>query len=136
MSWPRLLADLIVVLHFAYVAFVVFGLVAILIGLALRRNWARNFWFRVLHLAMILLVVAEAWLGIICPLTTWEQTLRRMAGETVQEGTFLGYWAHRLIFFRAPPWVFTLIYTLFGLLVVATFVFAPPRRPGRRRTTA
>jgi hypothetical protein len=28
-----------------------------------------------------------------------------------------------------PPWVFGLAYTLFGLTVLAAFVFYPPRRP-------
>ena len=42
-----------------------------------------------------------------CPLTDWEQRLRKMAGEGDYTGDFIGYWAHRLIFYDAPPWVFT-----------------------------
>ncbi len=82
------------------------------------------------HLAMIAYVVLESWLGVPCPLTLWENELRRLAGESDYPGDFIGYWAHRLIFFRAEPWVFTLVYTLFGLVVLATFVLAPPRWPG------
>lgn len=128
----RLLADLLVVTHAAYVGFVVLGQVAILVGLACRRTWARNVWFRSIHLAMIGVVVLEALFGIACPLTVWEQELRRRAGQAAYPGDFVGHWVHEMLFFQAEPWMFTLVYSLFGLLVAGTFVLAPPRRPGRR----
>jgi hypothetical protein len=128
MLWARILADAMVLFHACYVAFVVLGLVAILAGIAFRWDWVRNPVFRLVHLAMILIVVGEALAGIPCPLTVWEKQLRVQAGQAAYPGDFLGYWAHRLIFCQAEPWVFTLIYTTFGLAVVATFVLAPPRR--------
>ncbi len=100
MLWARMLADLIVVIHAAYVSFVVFGLLAILVGAVLGWSWVRNFWFRVIHLTAIGIVVAEALAGIPCPLTVWEQRLRKTAGQTGYPGDFLGYWAHQLIFYR------------------------------------
>jgi hypothetical protein len=129
MLWARVLADLIVMIHASYVSFVVFGLLAVLIGAVLRWNWVRNFWFRTAHLVAIAIVVAESLAGIPCPLTVWEHQLRQAAGQGSYTGDFLGYWAHRLIFYQAAPWVFTLIYVGFGLAVVAAFVLAPPRRP-------
>src|SRR4051812_25109840 len=108
MLWARVLADTIVVVHAAFVAFVVLGMAAILLGVALRRGWVRNFWFRVTHLAAIGVVVLETLTGLACPLTTWEHALRRRAGQTGYAGDFIGHWAHRLIFFDAEPWVFTL----------------------------
>ena len=74
MPWAKLLADLIVVFHATYVSFVVFGLVAILIGSSYGGDWVRNFWFRAIHLAMIGIVVLEALFGITCPLTVWESS--------------------------------------------------------------
>jgi hypothetical protein len=133
MPWARVLADLIVIFHACYVGFVVLGLVAILVGIVLRWDWVRNLSFRVIHLAMIGIVVAEAIANIPCPLTTWEKQLRAQAGQATYPGEFLGYWAHRLIFYRAEPWVFSLIYVLFGLAVLAAFVLAPPRLPGRKK---
>jgi hypothetical protein len=103
-----------------------------MVGAILRQGWARNFWFRATHLAMIGIVVLQSWLSWPCPLTVWERELRRAAGQRVEEISFIGYWMRRLIFFQAEPWVFTLIYTFFGLLVLATFVWAPPRWPKRR----
>ena len=127
----RIAADITVVLHAAYVAFVVAGLLLILAGIVCKWAWIRNLWFRGLHLGAILIVVAEAWLGIVCPLTTWEKALRENAGQTTYRGDFLANLVHDLLFFEAAPWMFTLCYTLFGLLVLATFVLAPPRRRKR-----
>src|SRR4051812_2397703 len=131
MSWARIGADLVIIFHASYVAFVVLGMVAIVAGLGTRRAWARHFWFRVLHLSAILVVVALSVAGLSCPLTLAENSLRRSAGQESYPGAFIGYWAHHLIFFDAPPWAFNLIYGLFGLAVLLTFVLAPPRRPRR-----
>ena len=128
----RALADVVVVLHAAYVSFVTIGLVAILIGLACRWAWVRNFWFRAAHLTAIAIVCVEAVAGIVCPLTTLESYLREKGGETAYAGDFVGHWVHELIFFDAPPWVFTVCYITFGLLVVVTFLLGPPRWPQRR----
>jgi len=128
----RIAADAVVVVHAAYFSFVVGGLLLILLGILLRWQWIRNFWFRLTHLLMIAVVVAEAWCGLVCPLTTWEQRLRKLAGNETYEGDFLANWVHELLFFDAPPWVFTLCHTLFGAAVLATFLIAPPRKPSRR----
>jgi hypothetical protein len=129
MLWSRVLADLIVVFHACYVAFVVLGLAVILLGAVCRWSWVRNFHFRVIHLAMIAIVVVEAVAGIPCPLTVWEKQLRIQAGQAAYTGDFLGYWAHRLIFYHAERWVFTVGYVSFGLAVLAAFALAPPRLP-------
>ena len=126
-TFYRLAADAVVIVHFAYVAFVVVGLLAILLGLICRWGWVRNVWFRSLHLLAILVVAAEAVCEITCPLTTWEQQLRTLAGDTAYQGDFIVDWTHRLLFYEFQPWVFTLAYVLFGLAVLATFFLAPPR---------
>jgi hypothetical protein len=137
MPWASRLADLIVIFHATYVSFIVLGLVAILLGVMLKWNWVRNIWFRAIHLIAIGIVVGESIVGVPCPLTVWEAQLRKLAGQTAYAGDFLGHWAHRLIFFRADPWVFTLIYTLFGTVVLAAFILAPPRlrRPSDRSSS-
>lgn len=128
MNLYSVLADVVVFVHAAYVSFVVLGLVAILIGWVLRWRWVRNLWFRVVHLVMIGVVVVESLLDITCPLTTLENNLRRTAGETARGESFVGRWVHDLLFYDAPPWAFTVAYCLFGAVVLATFVIAPPKR--------
>ncbi len=127
----RLAADGVVVLHMAYVLIVVLGLPAIWWGIVRKHDWVRNVWLRGGHLAMILIVVGEAWAGITCPLTVWEHQLRDVAGQQSYQGAFVANLVHDLLFFDAEPWVFTLLYTAFGLLVIATFVVAPPYWPKR-----
>lgn len=123
----RLLADLLVAIHTCYVAFVVGGLLLILVGWWRGWHWIRNIWFRIAHLTAIAIVAFEAICGIPCPLTVWEQELREMAGDQVSHGTFIGDMLHNLIFIEAPPWAFTIAYVAFTLIVAATFVFVPPR---------
>ncbi len=123
------LADLIVVVHLAYVLFVVGGMALILIGIVLRWSWIRNFWFRAAHLAAIGLVVLESLFGVMCPLTRWENQLR---GEEGSATSFIGRLVHAIMFFNLPEWFFTVTYCLFGAAVVLAFIIAPPRGFGRK----
>ena len=125
----RILADIVVAVHFAYVAFVILGLVLTLGGAVAGWKWVRNFWFRAVHLVMIGVVVGEAWCGIVCPLTTWENELRARAGQAAYGGGFIANLLHDTMFFEAEPWVFTICYSLFGLAVLAALLIAPPRLP-------
>ncbi len=127
-TWYSLLADLIAVVHFGFVLFVVLGQILILIGWAAGWVATRNIWFRVAHLVAIGFVVVEAWLGMLCPLTVIESDLRARAGELGYDGSFVAYWLDRLMYFEAPFWMFTVGYTAFGLLVLLSFVAYPPRR--------
>lgn len=123
------LADLVLVVHFAFVAFVVGGLALIWLGAALGWRWVRNFWFRIAHLGAIVFVAAEALVGMWCPLTVWEAQLRGAPAEK----SFLAQWIHRVLFYDFPEWVFTVAYVLFALMVAATLWFLPPAR--RERST-
>jgi hypothetical protein len=122
------LADTVLAAHAALVLFVVCGLPLIVVGRLRGWGWVDSPWFRIAHLATIAVVAAEAWLGVVCPLTTLEMALRAKAQATTYAGTFIEHWLARLLFYTAPGWVFTVIYSLFGLAVVATWVLLPPRR--------
>jgi hypothetical protein len=128
----RLLADLVVIVHALYAAFIVVGLAAILWGRLRGWQWVGNFWFRAVHFAMIAVVAAEAMLGVACPLTVLENRLREAAGETVGDSTFLARMAHQTLFWHAPEWVFAALQIAFGAAILATLFLAPPRWPRRR----
>ncbi len=125
-----LAADALLVTHVLFVAFVVFGLVLILIGKLLSLRWVRNRWFRFAHLAAITVVVVQAWVGVICPLTTWEMSLRRKAGAETYDTTFMSHWLGKILYYDAPHWVFVVAYTVFGALVVFSWFWV---RPGRKQ---
>jgi pheromone shutdown protein TraB len=127
-SWPyRQLADAVLVLHFVLVLFVVGGLAAVVAGNLLRWRWVNGMGFRVAHGGAIAVVVAQAWLGIACPLTTLESWLRGRAGGAGYDAGFIEHWVQRLLYWDAPSWVFVLVYTVFGLAVLLSWWAFPPR---------
>jgi glucan phosphoethanolaminetransferase (alkaline phosphatase superfamily) len=127
-----LVADAILVTHVVFVVFVVLGLIFIFLGKLLSWRWVRNLWLRVTHLLGISVVVLQAWLGVICPLTTWEMSLRSKAGETIYEVSFISHWLSELLYYQASPWVFLVCYTVFGGLVLASWFLVRPRAFSKR----
>lgn len=119
-----MLADLLVAAHLGIVAFIVGGLLLTWIGAALGWRWVRNPWFRYVHLGAIGFVAAEAVLGVACPLTVWEDLLRGGA----RPESFMARWVHRLLYYRAPEWVFTAAYLLWASATLATLRLVPPRK--------
>ena len=130
-----LAADLLLIGHVLFVAFVVFGLVLILIGKPLDWAWVRNPWFRLAHLAAIGIVALQSWFGVICPLTKLEMTLRVRADGVVYSGSFISHWLDSLLYYQAPAWVFTVCYTVFAALVVISWFWIRPRRFTRFQTS-
>jgi polyferredoxin len=126
-----LLANTVLILHVGIAAFVVAGLVLAILGNLNRWSWVNNFWFRSAHLVAIAVVVAESWCGVACPLTTLEMWLRSQAGASTYGRGFIEHWLQQLLYYDAPPWVFVLAYSAFGLLVLASWWYFPPR-PRRR----
>jgi len=125
-STAALLADALLVLHLAVIAFVLLGLALAWIGWWRRWPWVHRRSWRSLHLAMCVWIALQTWLGQLCPLTIWEQDLRRLAGQATHDQSFIGHWLSRLIYWDAPWWVFTLAYSLFALVVVVTWVAVRP----------
>lgn len=124
---PYLLAaDAVLLLHVLFVVFVVAGLLLILAGRLASWDWVRNWWFRVIHLGAIGIVVLQAWLGVICPLTRLEMYLRDKAGDTTYAGSFVSHWLESILYYRAPAWVFAVAYTLFAIVVVMSWVWVRP----------
>jgi hypothetical protein len=127
----QFLANVVLISHVGIVLFIIGGLLLTLLGAALGWKWVKNFWFRALHLVGIAYIAMEAWLGIVCPLTTLELWLREQAGQTVYEGDFIAHWMRQIMFYEAPPWVFIAAYSGFGALVVASWFLVRPTFPGR-----
>ena len=83
------LADLVMVLHFAFILLVVFG------GL-LALRWQG---FALLHLPAVLWALfLELKPGTLCPLTPLEQSLRLLAGESAYKGGFIEHYLGPIIY--------------------------------------
>lgn len=122
-----LLADLTAIIHLAYILFVLVGQILVLLGWFRGWRWTRQCTFRLFHIAAIGLVVIEVWGGINCPLTLLENYLRSLAGQAVYSSSFINYWVGWLIYYDAPAWVFTLLYSVFFTIVAGTYIVYPPR---------
>ena len=121
-----LIADAILVAHFAFILFVVGGQVCVIIGYFRGWSWIRKPTFRVCHLLAIGIVVTLTWANQVCPLTVWENALRDAAGGESYSTTFVEHWVGGLIFYDAPRWAFTMAYTLFGALVLLSWSWVKP----------
>ena len=127
------LADVVVVVHFAFVAGVVFGQLLIVIGVLARWQWIRNAWFRCIHLLSILFVAFEYVFGITCPLTNLERYWRRPHGAGLQSEAFMIRLLRGLFFCPVETeGTLTVAACVFAGLVVLTFILAPPRFRRRR----
>jgi len=128
-----LLADAILVIHALIVFFNLGALPATWIGHFRGWSFARNFWFRMVHLALIAFIAAESALGAICPLTTWEDQLRLKAGlDPRYHGSFVQHWVHWVLFYNADQRIFTFGYAAFLALVLITLFVVKPRGPNLR----
>ena len=127
------LADAVLALHTLFALTVVALVPLILLGVWREWRWVGNPWVRGLHLAAMFGVAAESWLDIPCPLTVWESRLRLAAGEAGYERGFIADWLGGLLFYDLPGWVFTVLYTLFALLIAGLFFLAPVRWAEMRR---
>ncbi|MDP4537788.1 DUF2784 domain-containing protein [Alkalimonas collagenimarina] len=124
---PDVMADVILLLHGFIVIFVMGGLLFTLIGGIRQWSWVRNPVFRLLQLAIVLVVVVQSLRGRYCPLTYWEVDLRRAAGQSAYDSSFIEFWVSNLIYYDAPAWVFTLGYSIFFFVVVLSWWLYPPR---------
>ena len=107
--WYSLLADLIVLLHVAFVLFVLFG------GL-LTMKWPRAIWF---HLPALGWGTIVEFTGGLCPLTPLEQWLRMRSGASGFQGDFLLRFLLSVLY---PEQLTQGIQTVLGAIVIAVNV--------------
>src|ERR1700691_226318 len=124
MGW-RILADLLVVLHLAFAAFVVFG------GF-LAWQWRRAGFVHLPALAWGFWVETS---GQICPLTPLENHFRHLAGQVGYQGGFLDHYLVPVLYppglTRPDQWVLAVL--LFAINIAAYGALLRPRRHLHRR---
>jgi hypothetical protein len=121
-----LLADVVLLFHAGYAAFVVGGLLAVPLGSWLGWRWVRARRLRIAHLLCTAIVAVEALVGVICPLTWLEHALLVAAGAAGYERSFIGELVYRVLYYDAPAWLFTLAYAVVALSVVLLYRYVPP----------
>lgn len=84
----RLAANLVLIVHFAFVAFVVFGALLVM-------RWPR---VMVLHIPAVAWGILVEFMGILCPLTPLEARLRELGGGVGYRGDFIGYYIGAVLY--------------------------------------
>ena len=127
-----ILADCLLIAHFVFVSFVVLGFVVTWVGYFFKWRFIRNIYFRIAHMACMGIVALQAVVGTICPLTVWEDGLRRLSGaEGRYEGSFIQHWLHKVLYYDISLQTFAVIYTLFFFSIILTLFLIKPQLPGR-----
>lgn len=123
----RMLADLVVIVHVVFIAFVA-------VGSMLVWKWRRLLWAHVLVVAWAAVIVT---VGFTCPLTPLENHLREQAGQSSYDGGFIDHYLDGVIY---PGRFTTLARMLVGMLIVVGYALLftrgrRSRRPRHRRVT-
>jgi hypothetical protein len=116
-----LAADVIVLLHAGFVAFVVAGAALVL-------RWPRVAWFHVPAAIWGAVVELAGW---VCPLTPLEVALRRQAGHRGYDGDFVEQYILPMLY---PDWLTRPTQLVLGLLVIVVNVALYAVVARRRRT--
>jgi len=117
----RVLADLVVLAHIAFVAFVVLG--GLLVLWRTRIAW--------LHVPVALYAAAIEIVGWVCPLTPLENRFRALAGEAGYEGGFIEHYAGLILY--PANWHAIKAYLAAGVIIINVVVYALVIRGLRRR---
>lgn len=119
----HLLADLVLVLHIAFIVFVVAGAIGVL-------RWPRLAFFHLPSAAWGAIVELAGWT---CPLTPLEISLRRQAGLAGYAGGFIDHYVGRIVY---PHGLTRSVQSAAGAFVIVINVFVYARVLRRRRRGA
>ena len=113
--------------HFAVVLFNVFWLLAVPVGGWLGWRFVRNYWWRAAHIAVLILVAAQAVAGRLCFLTILQNNLQGRAGD-ITPPSLITRILTRAIYWPLPGWSFAPLYVLALVWAALLWIYVPPRR--------
>ena len=124
-----MVADLVLIIHFSIVFFLVFGLIALPIGYLKNYSWTRNAKFRVAHILLMGIITLETSFGITCPLTIIENAFRKIEYHQ----SFVAYWLSQLIYWDLPTYSFVILYYSCFIWLLAFWKLHPPKSLNKNR---
>ena len=117
-------ADIVLVFHFCIVTFITFGFFLIPVGYKLDWGWTANTKLRTIHSGLMVFITLETLLGITCPLTSIENSLRGI----YQSKSFIGYWIDQVIYWDLPTQFFIILYCIFLSWTLLMWKLFPPKK--------
>lgn len=123
-----ILADTIVVMHFAWIIFMLAGFIFTVVAF-----WHKKFFdkrlFRTLHLCGIVYVSSLAILGKYCPLTIWENTLRQKYDPGLTyPGSFMVHYIEMLVYPEVNPGIILIPTIFIAIFTIFVFIKKPPKK--------
>jgi glycopeptide antibiotics resistance protein len=118
-----LLADFVLLAHFAITVFLVLGMLLIPLGAYWHWSWVRARRMRQIHAGLMALIAIEAVFNITCPLTVLEALLRHAAAPE-------SFWADQLskiLYWNLPLEFFTILYVCCVIWILYLWKSVPPR---------
>ncbi len=124
----KILADIIVVMHFAWILFMLVGFIFTIAGFFWKRFFDR--WlFRTVHLLGIIYVSLLVIMGKYCPLTILENTLRQKYDpELTYTGSFMIHYIERLVYPDINPLIIQIPTTFIAVFSILAFIIKPPQK--------
>lgn len=124
----KMCADLIVVVHFIWILFMIIGFMLTLYGF-----WWRKFFdmwlLRSIHLLGIVCVAVLGLLRMYCPLTVWENLLREQYDPTsTYPGSFIVYYIEKLVYPAVNPLLIQISTILITGITILVFIIRPPEK--------
>ncbi|NQW70964.1 MAG: DUF2784 domain-containing protein [Betaproteobacteria bacterium] len=118
-----LLADFVLLVHFAITVFLVLGMLLIPLGAYWHWSWVRARRMRQIHAGLMALIAIEAVFNITCPLTVLEALLRHAAAPE-------SFWADQLskiLYWNLPLEFFMILYVCCVIWILYLWKSVPPR---------
>ena len=124
----KILADLIVIMHFSWLLFMLTGFILTLCGFFWKGFFDR--WlFRTLHLFGIAYVSLLALMGKYCPLTVWENVLRaKYDPSLIYAGSFIIHYVEKLVYPDIDPLIIRIPTTFIAVFTILVFIIRPPAK--------
>ena len=120
----KLIADILVIIHFTFIVFVVFGGFLVL----------KNSWVSILHIPSVLWAALLEIKGWLCPLTPLEHYFRQLSGSNDYTGGFIDHYLVALIYpdGLTREMQITLGFVVLGINLVIYSLVIVKRRPVKK----
>ncbi len=119
-------ANLLLIIHFAWAAWMISGVVLAVLGFRWPRLWEWRT-FRIAHLiGLVATATTPFWPGGLCPLTIWEWQLRHGQGDSPQIHSFIIHWLSKLLYWDVDPLLLSILSAFGAVVTVVIFYLRPP----------
>ena len=124
----KVFADLIVVIHFTWILFMLVGFILTLCGFFWREFF--DWWlFRTVHLFGIVYVTSLALLREYCPLTILENSLReRYNHDLTYPGSFIAHYIEKLVYPDVNPLIILIPLVIIAVFTMIIFILRLPEK--------